>query len=102
MSVLASNLEALRSLPVHHIPAVQAHREDTMRFIGMALIGAFCHSVVAHPEDVMLWPDGGWCYRHQTDYQAQRSDDYRLIAQGTCAHVAFHEDTAAFIAGEGA
>lgn len=102
MSQLAINLEYLRALPLHHNPAVQSAREETLRFIAQALIGSFVASVVPHPEDVMLWSDGGWCYRHETDFRAQRSDDFRLIAEGTCAHVAFHEDTAAFIAAEGA
>ena len=34
-------------------------------------------------EDVILWPDGVWCYRHEmTDY-TYKSDDYVVLEYGS-------------------
>lgn len=38
------------------------------------------------PEDIILWPDGGWCYRHELPQFSYRSDDYQVIYWGTPEH----------------
>lgn len=30
-------------------------------------------------DDVILWPDGTWCYRYQLPEYSHMSDDYRVI-----------------------
>ena len=30
-------------------------------------------------EDVILWPDGYWCFRFELEEHPHRSDDYRVI-----------------------
>jgi hypothetical protein len=39
---------------------------------------------MAHPDDIILWPDGGWIYREEADGREpaevmNRSDDYEVI-----------------------
>lgn len=40
--------------------------------------------------DVFIWPNGDWCYRY--DDHSWRSDDFRVLAFGTCAFNALFED----------
>lgn len=35
------------------------------------------------PEDVIRWPDGTWCYRHELAEFSHMSDDYEVLAAGT-------------------
>lgn len=35
--------------------------------------------MMADHEDILLWPDGAWCYRHEASEMAHRSDDYRVV-----------------------
>jgi mRNA-degrading endonuclease RelE of RelBE toxin-antitoxin system len=38
-------------------------------------------------EDIMLWPDGEWCYRYElSEFMRVRSDDYRVLYLGTSEH----------------
>jgi hypothetical protein len=33
-----------------------------------------------NPNDILSWPDGGWCYRYESaTYLVNRSHDYRVI-----------------------
>ena len=34
-------------------------------------------------EDVILWPDGTWCYRHELVEYGHMSDDYTVLEYGT-------------------
>lgn len=35
-------------------------------------------------EDIMLWPDGEWCYRYElSEFMKERSDDFRVIYLGS-------------------
>ena len=34
-------------------------------------------------EDVILWPDGTWCYRHELTEYGYMSDDYAVLEYGT-------------------
>ena len=34
-------------------------------------------------EDIILWPDGTWCYRHQLTKYGHKSDDYVVLEYGT-------------------
>ena len=34
-------------------------------------------------EDVVLWPDGFWCYRYELPDMSHRSDDYEVIEYDT-------------------
>ena len=34
-------------------------------------------------EDVFLWPDGTWCYRHELLEYGWLSDDYIVLEYGT-------------------
>ena len=34
-------------------------------------------------EDVILWPDGTWCYRHELVEYGWLSDDYIVLEYGT-------------------
>lgn len=36
-------------------------------------------------EDVIVWPDGHWCYAEELDQFSHKSDDYERIAYGTGA-----------------
>lgn len=31
-------------------------------------------------DDVMLWPDGEWCYRFELCEMSHKSDDYQVLA----------------------
>ena len=34
-------------------------------------------------EDVILWPDGTWCYRYELVEYGHTSDDYVVLEYGT-------------------
>ena len=34
-------------------------------------------------EDIILWPDGTWCYRHELTEYGHMSDDYVVLEYGT-------------------
>ena len=34
-------------------------------------------------EDVILWPDGTWCYRHELTEYWHMSDDHTMLEYGT-------------------
>jgi hypothetical protein len=36
-----------------------------------------------NPEDIYLWPDDTWCYRHELEQYQHMSDDYLLIPYGS-------------------
>lgn len=40
------------------------------------------------PDDVILWPDDTWCYRHELAEFNHKSDDYEVLAVGTPAYEA--------------
>ena len=35
--------------------------------------------IVFSQEDVILWPDGTWCYREDLPQMQWKSDDYRTV-----------------------
>lgn len=37
-------------------------------------------------EDICLWPDGTWCYRHELWEMTHMSDDYEVVLFGTPMH----------------
>lgn len=39
--------------------------------------------------DVMLWPDGTWCFRHELPEFGHMSDDYRVIIEDTAEWLEF-------------
>ena len=32
-----------------------------------------------NPHDILLWPDGFWCFREELDQNFLRDDNYRVI-----------------------
>jgi hypothetical protein len=32
-----------------------------------------------HPEDILLWSDGFWCFREEFSPQFLRGDNYRVV-----------------------
>lgn len=36
---------------------------------------------LADPEDILLWPDGTWCYRHELAEMSHKSDDFEVITE---------------------
>ena len=34
-------------------------------------------------DDVILWPDGAWCYRYELPEMSHKSDDYEVLHVGT-------------------
>jgi hypothetical protein len=36
-----------------------------------------------HHEDVILWPDGDWCYRDELEEYTHKSDDYAVLKADT-------------------
>ena len=32
-----------------------------------------------NPQDILLWPDGFWCFREEFSPQFLRDDDYRVV-----------------------
>jgi len=32
-----------------------------------------------HPEDILLWTDGFWCFRNEKHKEFMRNDNYRAI-----------------------
>ena len=43
-------------------------------------------------EDVILWPDGTWCYRHELVEYGYMSDDYTVLEYGTVRWRRFLKD----------
>ncbi len=43
----------------------------------------------ASDHDVMLWPDGTWCYREDLEEYSHMSDDYQVIPVNTPSHAEF-------------
>lgn len=43
---------------------------------------AALHAVPDH-EDILLWPDGDWCFRSQEEEMTHKSDDYRVVTVGS-------------------
>jgi len=39
-------------------------------------------------EDIILWPDGVWCYRYELEEMSHKSDDYETLHYGTKEHEA--------------
>lgn len=37
-------------------------------------------------EDLLLWPCGTWCYRHELPEMTHKSDDYEVIPFGTARY----------------
>lgn len=35
------------------------------------------------PEDVILWPDYTWCWRHELSEMNHKSDDFQIVYAGT-------------------
>lgn len=44
------------------------------------------------PDDILLWPDGTWCYRSERAYMLHMSDDYQCILVDTPAYRDFFEE----------
>ncbi len=40
-------------------------------------------------EDVLVWPDGSWCYRYEREEMYFKSDDYFVIREGSEAYEGF-------------
>jgi hypothetical protein len=36
-----------------------------------------------NPDDILLWPDGFWCFRDELNPEFMRTDEYRLIPAST-------------------
>jgi hypothetical protein len=36
-----------------------------------------------NPDDILLWPDGFWCFREELDPRFLREDNYRVIPCGS-------------------
>lgn len=32
-----------------------------------------------HPDDILLWPNGSWCYRSDVQDMSHLSDDYQVL-----------------------
>ena len=32
-----------------------------------------------HPDDILLWPNGSWCYRSDIQDMSHLSDDYQVL-----------------------
>lgn len=43
-------------------------------------------------DDILLWPDGSWCYRSELSEHSHKSDDYETFAFGSHAYLIFFED----------
>ena len=43
-------------------------------------------------EDVILWTDGTWCYRHELTEYGRTSDDYTVLEYGTVRWRRFLKD----------
>lgn len=35
------------------------------------------------PDDIILWPDGAWCYREWLEEYTWMSDDYQVLPVGS-------------------
>jgi hypothetical protein len=42
-----------------------------------------CRVSVVNAEDVLLWPDGFWCFRDEFSPRFLRAEDYRVIPHGS-------------------
>ena len=40
-------------------------------------------------EDVIVWSDGSWCYRHELVEMTHKSDDYETLPEGSDQWAAF-------------
>ncbi len=36
-----------------------------------------------NPDDILLWPDGFWCFREELDPRFLREDNYRVVPSGS-------------------
>lgn len=44
-------------------------------------------------EDLVVWPDGEWCYREELNQMTYKSDDYEIVMIGTGVHQAITAGT---------
>jgi len=42
-------------------------------------------------DDILVWPDGTWCYRYELREYAHMSDDYTVLSFGTPEYEIFQE-----------
>lgn len=42
-------------------------------------------------QDIMLWPDGTWCFREELGDMVHMSDDYEIFYVGTMIYNDFYE-----------
>lgn len=40
---------------------------------------------IQNSEDILLWADGTWCFRHELHWMTHMSDDYQTLAFDTSA-----------------
>lgn len=43
-------------------------------------------------DDIIIWPDGTWCYVSEFSEYAFMSDDFEVISQGTLKYIEFHKE----------
>lgn len=42
-----------------------------------------------NPDDLIIWPCGTWCHRHELEDYSHKSDDYETISVFTAEYDAF-------------
>lgn len=47
----------------------------------------------AGQEDILRWPDGSWCYRHELPEMGHKSDDYEVITEDSPEYLLFEGET---------
>jgi hypothetical protein len=53
------------------------------RYIPAEELGDFDFDITNN-EDMVMWPDSTWCFRHELNQFTHKSDDYYIIPFGSC------------------
>lgn len=66
----------------HRIPLVGRHAPVLLRSVGAAVIRPISDN------DILVWPDGTWCFREVEQEYAWMGDDYIVLPAGSAEHAA--------------
>ena len=64
---------------ISHIRAVPINGAGSAQFRPTEVIITLNEYTANKPDDILLWPDSTWCFRHELSQYSHMSDDYETI-----------------------